>query len=78
MENVNKHEVILVLPGDIEYVRARLIIALEQFNYCILGEQPIHARGALVPLVIFGRAMSLTFRRQYWLTSNLPERGRRE
>ncbi len=44
MENINKHQVILVLHGDIAYVRARLINALEQFNYCILGEQPIHVR----------------------------------
>jgi hypothetical protein len=44
MANINKHEVTLVLPGDINSVRTRLIGALEQLHYHILGEQPIYAR----------------------------------
>ncbi len=39
-----EHHFRRVIPGDMESARRRLSDALEEFNYIVLGEQPIQAR----------------------------------
>lgn len=41
---MTEHSVHLVLPGDVESVRARLVPALERLDYVVLNTQPITAR----------------------------------
>lgn len=41
---VSDHDLTLAIPGDVASVRARLIDAIQQLGYKVLGEQPIHAK----------------------------------
>jgi len=41
---VSDHDLTLAIPGDISTVRARLVEAIQQLGYKVLGEQPIHAK----------------------------------
>ena len=41
---VSDHDLTVALPGDVASVRARLIEAIQQLGYKILGEQPIYAK----------------------------------
>jgi hypothetical protein len=41
---VSDHDLTLAIPGDVGSVRARLLEAIQQLGYKILGEQPIHAK----------------------------------
>ena len=44
---VSDHDLTLAIPGDVASVRARLVEAVQQLGYKVLGEQPIYAkRGA--------------------------------
>ena len=44
---VSDHDLTLAIPGDVASVRARLVEAIQQLGYKVLGEQPIYAkRGA--------------------------------
>ena len=44
MSAVTEHEVVRLMPGDIETVRRRLSEALEQLGYRVLDENPVRAR----------------------------------
>ncbi len=39
-----EHDVVRIIPGDIETVRAGLMLALEQLGYRIVNDDPLHAR----------------------------------
>lgn len=41
---VSDHDLTLAIPGDVATVRARLVEAVQQLGYKVLGEQPIHAK----------------------------------
>lgn len=41
---MSEHSLILVLPGDVAGVRARLIAALERLDYSVIDDQPVLAR----------------------------------
>jgi hypothetical protein len=41
---VSDHDVTLAIPGDIASVRSRLVEAVQQVGYKVIGEQPIHAK----------------------------------
>lgn len=41
---MTEHSITLVVPGEIDGVRARLVAALERLDYRILNEQPLQAR----------------------------------
>ena len=41
---VSDHDLTLAIPGDVASVRARLIEAIQQVGYKVLGEQPIYAK----------------------------------
>ena len=41
---VSDHDLTLAIPGDVASVRARLIDAIQQLGYKVLGEQPIYAK----------------------------------
>jgi ribosomal protein L40E len=41
---VSDHDLTLAIPGDVASVRLRLIEAIQQVGYKVLGEQPIYAR----------------------------------
>jgi hypothetical protein len=41
---VSEHDLTMAIPGDMASVRARLIDAIQQLGYKVLGEQPIHAK----------------------------------
>ena len=43
---VSEHDLTLAIPGDLPTVRARLVEAIQQLGYKVLGEQPIHAKRA--------------------------------
>ena len=43
---VSDHDLTLAIPGDVSTVRARLIEAIQQVGYKVLGEQPIYAKRA--------------------------------
>ncbi len=44
VNSVAEHEVVRLVPGDIETVRRRLCEALEQLGYRVLDENPLRAR----------------------------------
>ncbi|HEX5873067.1 MAG TPA: zinc ribbon domain-containing protein [Pyrinomonadaceae bacterium] len=41
---VSDHDVTLAIPGDVASVRSRLVEALQQVGYKVIGEQPIFAK----------------------------------
>src|SRR5687768_11103332 len=41
---VSEHDLTMAIPGEMASVRARLIDAIQQLGYKVLGEQPIHAK----------------------------------
>ena len=41
---VSDHDVTLAIPGEIASVRARLVEAVQQVGYKVMGEQPIYAK----------------------------------
>jgi hypothetical protein len=41
---VSDHDLTLAIPGDVANVRARLVDAIQQLGYKVLGEQPIYAK----------------------------------
>jgi hypothetical protein len=41
---VSDHDLTLAIPGDAASVRTRLVDAIQQLGYKVLGEQPIHAK----------------------------------
>lgn len=41
---MSEHSVVLVVPGNVEQVRSRLVTALEKLDYHLLNEQPLQAR----------------------------------
>jgi hypothetical protein len=41
---VSDHDLTLAIPGDVASVRGRLIEAIQQLGYKVLGEQPIYAK----------------------------------
>ncbi len=41
---VSDHDVTLAIPGDLASVRSRLVEALQQVGYKVIGEQPIFAK----------------------------------
>jgi zinc-ribbon domain len=41
---VSDHDLTLAIPGDVASVKPRLIEAIQQLGYKVLGEQPIHAK----------------------------------
>ncbi|HEU4510240.1 MAG TPA: zinc-ribbon domain-containing protein [Pyrinomonadaceae bacterium] len=41
---VSDHDVTLAIPGDIASVRSRLVEALQQVGYKVIGDQPIYAK----------------------------------
>ena len=43
---VSDHDLTLAIPGDLSTVRARLVEAIQQLGYKVLGEQPIYAKRA--------------------------------
>jgi hypothetical protein len=43
---VSDHDLTLAIPGDVASVRMRLVEAIQQLGYTVLGEQPIYAKRA--------------------------------
>ena len=43
---VSDHDLTLAIPGDVATVRSRLVEAVQQLGYKVLGEQPIYAKRA--------------------------------
>jgi len=41
---LSDHDITLAIPGTVENVRSRLLTAINQLGYKILGEQPIYAK----------------------------------
>ena len=41
---VSDHDLTMAIPGDVGSVRVRLIDAIQQLGYKVVGEQPIHAK----------------------------------
>ena len=41
---ISDHDVTLAIPGDVASVRSRLVEALQQVGYKVIGEQPIFAK----------------------------------
>ena len=41
---LSDHDLTLAIPGDVANVRARLVEAIQQLGYKVLGEQPIYAK----------------------------------
>lgn len=41
---VSDHDLTLAIPGDVSTVRARLVEAIQQLGYKVMGEQPIYAK----------------------------------
>lgn len=41
---VSDHDLTLAIPGDVASIRTRLVDAVQQLGYKILGEQPIYAK----------------------------------
>lgn len=41
---ISDHDLTLAIPGDVASVRSRLIEAVQQLGYKVLGEQPIYAK----------------------------------
>lgn len=41
---VSDHDLTMAIPGDVASVRVRLVDAIQQLGYKVLGEQPIHAK----------------------------------
>ncbi len=41
---VSDHDLTLAIPGDVPTVRARLVEAIQQLGYKVMGEQPIYAK----------------------------------
>lgn len=41
---VSDHDLTMAIPGEVASVRARLIEAIQQLGYKVLGEQPIYAK----------------------------------
>ncbi|HJU91768.1 MAG TPA: zinc ribbon domain-containing protein [Pyrinomonadaceae bacterium] len=41
---VSDHDLTLAIPGDVATVRTRLVDAIQQLGYKVLGEQPINAK----------------------------------
>ena len=41
---ISEHDLTMAIPGDVANVRARLIDAVQQLGYKVLGEQPIYAK----------------------------------
>lgn len=41
---ISDHDLTLAIPGDVVSVRARLIDAIQQLGYKVLGEQPIYGK----------------------------------
>lgn len=42
--SLSDHDLTLAIPGDVESVRLRLIDALQQLGYKVLGERPLYAK----------------------------------
>lgn len=43
---VSDHDLTLAIPGDVGTVRARIVEAVQQLGYKVMGEQPIYAKRA--------------------------------
>ena len=41
------HDLTLAIPGDVASVRARIVEAIQQLGYKVMGEQPIYAKRAI-------------------------------
>ena len=51
---VSDHDLTLAIPGDVATVRARLVEAIQQLGYKVMGEQPIYAKRSCTSVCALG------------------------